>query len=387
MSFLTRKDVMKDQQTLSHDEKRRITNAVMEEETAKRHAGEALAAFEKLKAKGGTLKRLHDQGVPPIEWRIPHLLSAQGKMMVFGSAGTGKSFAAMQLGLAAAGHGPWLGYHEVPRLRILYLDAEMGLQPFFHNFGALIRGYAAPWPENVAYYPCGVMPLDDDIGPQVLDELCALHRPDIVILDTVRGFLSGGEDKPEFFKAFVRTLDDISERYGVAWVMLQHMPKTSARMNPKQGLRLEDIHGSVAQGGWLDAAIGLRQLGENRLGVFHAKLRLARKGKDVNDFSVIIPADEGDAYRYTYDAALTESTKVQEACTDALMAFLERKVSSSGRGKVVVSGRELRAEAETFKKPTYDRARKALIERGILIQDETNMQLYEVVRHHFVDDN
>lgn len=341
--------------------------------------GETLALLHSLKEKGGSVKKLHDRGIPEVKWKIPQLLSDEGKMIVFGASGTGKSFSAMQLGLATTNKDLWLAYHEVPQQKLMYFDGEMGLKPFFHNLKKLITGYDCDYPRNFIYYPTSVLSLDEQKGYEVVRQLIEEHRPDIIVLDTIRCFLSGGEDKPEEFKRFIEHLDKLSDEFGVAWVMLQHMPKNSVRR--KGPPQLEDIYGSVAQGGWLDSAIALKKLGLNTLGVYHPKLRLVSK-REMTDYEVVIPSDEGsDRYSYRFNASITESTKVQSRCYDDCLDFLTALVKE---GRTSVKGREWSGVREKYSDGTFYRTRDSLKEKGYL-SDGDNSAILNIEVDKFVD--
>lgn len=342
--------------------------------------GETLALLQSLKEKGGSVKKLYDRGIPEVKWKIPQLLSDEGKMIVFGASGTGKSFSAMQLGLATTNKLLWLAYHEVPQQKIMYFDGEMGLKPFFHNLKKLITGYDCDYPRNFIYYPTSVLSLDDQKGYDVVRQLIDEHRPDIVVLDTIRCFLSGGEDKPEEFKRFIEHLDKLSDEFGVAWVMLQHMPKNSVRR--KGPPQLEDIYGSVAQGGWLDSAIALKKLGLNTLGVYHPKLRLVSQ-RELTDYEVVIPSDEGsDRYSYRFNASITESSKVQTRCYDDCLDFLTALVKE---GRTDVKGREWSGVREKYSDGTFYRVRDSLKDKGYLSPGDNSATL-NIEVDKFVDE-
>lgn len=375
MSKPTRKEVLSDQRTLTVEEKKAIEREWIKEYDS----GKGRAKLERLFRKGGSVKALYERGIPEINWKIPNLLSDTGKMFIFGASGTGKSFAAMQLALAATNKEFWLAFHEVRQQRVLYLDGEMHTIPFFHNLAHLMRGGDYEYSSDFVYYPTGILCLEGEEGRVVLDGLCREHRPDIIILDTIRCFISGGEDKPEHFKSFIENLDLMGEEYGVAFVMLQHMPKTAA--HKKGPLRLEDIYGSVAQGGWLDSAVGLQRVSDHKLAVYHSKTRLVSKD-EVSDYQVVIPRSPDRAYRYKYDAALTESKQAQNNCFDDCLVFLYSLVAD---GRSDVKGKEWGPIREKYSEGTFYRARDRLKEQGYLRDGDTSA-IKVIVVERFVDD-
>ena len=66
---------------------------------------------------------LHGQPVPEREWLVPDLIPHRTVTLLSGDGGTGKSLLALQLAVAAATEGRWIGRDVTPG-GVVYLSAE-----------------------------------------------------------------------------------------------------------------------------------------------------------------------------------------------------------------------------------------------------------------------
>jgi len=82
--------------------------------------------FEKAKERRQRYRLLTPEqllGLPPATWLVKNVLPARGLAVIYGASGSGKSFLAMDLGIAIAEGADWFG-HRVDQRPVAYLHLE-----------------------------------------------------------------------------------------------------------------------------------------------------------------------------------------------------------------------------------------------------------------------
>jgi putative DNA primase/helicase len=100
--------------------------------------------------------------IPPIQWRVKHILPSAGLAAIFGASGSGKSFLALDLGYAISHGRPWFGIRTYQTTVIhMMLEGESGIKNRVHalelahgplpsgGFGAVCQSFQLTRPQDI----------------------------------------------------------------------------------------------------------------------------------------------------------------------------------------------------------------------------------------------
>ncbi|MEO0957087.1 MAG: AAA family ATPase [Pseudomonadota bacterium] len=179
---------------------------------------------------------LADQPVPPRAWHVEDLIPSNTVTMIGGAGGTGKSLLALQLAVATATRGPWIGLDVVAPGRALFMSAEDDRDELHRRLDditraagvrmhslddLLIRSLAGEDAllailnrRTNAFVPTPIY--------SALDDAMAEAKPTLVVLDTLADLHSGEEEKRAQARQFVGLLRGLAIRHSCAVVVLAH---------------------------------------------------------------------------------------------------------------------------------------------------------------------
>ena len=173
------------------------------------------------------------KNLPPPTWRIHGILPTQGLAVLYGHAGTFKSFVALDWAHCVATGCPWKG-REVVEGFVLYIIAESPA-------GMSLRAQA--WekvnqltPASIRFLHIAVNLLDPEWA-QALAVLADELGADLSIVDTLsRSMVGANENSPESMTLAVDNADKLRREHG-ATVLVHHKPRDGA--NPRGHTALE----------------------------------------------------------------------------------------------------------------------------------------------------
>ncbi|GAB6038194.1 hypothetical protein JCM15519_27530 [Fundidesulfovibrio butyratiphilus] len=163
----------------------------------------------------------------PTRWLIRDYLEAESLSVLFGEAGSMKSFLAIDQGLCIASGTPWHG-HAVPNPGPVFYLAGEG----FHGLAKRIRAWTVAHgvdPATTSFFvssaPAQLLDADgvaDVVG--AVAKLAEQHgQPRLVTIDTLnRNFGAGDENSSQDMTAFVAALDALKARFGCAILVVHH---------------------------------------------------------------------------------------------------------------------------------------------------------------------
>lgn len=174
--------------------------------------------------------------VPPRLWHVPEFIPANTVTTLNGDGGTGKSLAALQLGVSTVLDRPWLG-QPVTQGSALFLSAEDDRDELHRRLadiaeaegvglgalrGLTLRSLAgqdallatpeAGRPEAMAETPLF----------RRLDAWVARQRPALVVLDTLADLFGGNEINRAHARQFIGMLRGLALRHGTTVLLLAH---------------------------------------------------------------------------------------------------------------------------------------------------------------------
>ncbi|MGH9867912.1 MAG: AAA family ATPase [Candidatus Polarisedimenticolia bacterium] len=220
-----------------------------------------------------------------IDWLI-HPWAARGDLVIMASeVGVGKSWAGMDLAVAAARGGRFLGLLDIKGpLRVLYMDLENGPRLARWRFQRLARGLEMT-PEEAAglqlHYLCqDSLNLSAPAGRSMLARKVDTFHPELIVFDTLKRLHRADENSnTEMSGFFADAIRPLLMHHGATVVCLHHLGKPGA--NRDEGDILNRLRGASDIAGVADQVWGLQRAGETAFSLSHIKARWARPALDL----------------------------------------------------------------------------------------------------------
>ena len=178
---------------------------------------------------------LEGQPIPAREWLVDGLIPSGTVTLLGGDGGTGKSLVALQLAVAVATGGAWLGL-PVTSGRALYISAEDDHDELHRRLADIVRADGAALGEldnltirSLAGEDALLAMLDRSGGVLLasalfheVDKRIRDDAPAIVVLDTLADLFPGNENDRAQARQFIGLLRGLAIRHECAVVMLAH---------------------------------------------------------------------------------------------------------------------------------------------------------------------
>lgn len=162
----------------------------------------------------------------PVDWLIKGYLDANSLGVLFGAAGCGKSFLALDAGLSIAAGLDWQGLGMCKQGPVFYICGEG-----FAGVGRRLKAWELEHKKNLKDMPffistraAGFLDGDANAIQQAIDELRAEHgAPFLIIIDTLnRNFGAGDENSTGDMTKFVSEIDRLRLPYRCAVLIVHH---------------------------------------------------------------------------------------------------------------------------------------------------------------------
>lgn len=194
------------------------------------------------------LWELCEQDFPDYDWLIEGLLERQGRVILFGEEGIGKSLLTLQALVQAACGLPVLGRWRTPRpLDVLYLDLEIPRRSVRRRgLGFLKRLELEPkhGVRSVPYFSRqSGLDLHSVSGKATLMRMVEGTKPDLVVIDPVYKLFSGDILYEKDVKPVLTFLDEIREEFNCG-LWLVHHPRKSIDAGYTRGSVASDMFGA-----------------------------------------------------------------------------------------------------------------------------------------------
>lgn len=208
------------------------------------------------------------------------ILPVQGKMIIYGPYGKGKSIMAYQIGVSiASGTRLWL-FDVVPQPTLL-IQAEMSVYEMQDRSNDFSKYTTIP----DDFYLSILRPelkLNREDGKQWLTYILQQHPYlRVIIIDPLINCLAGKLNDDESMGRFRDNMNIITRDYNVAVIVVHHSRKTQLSSDGEPiDMGAEEMIGSTILPAWADTILGLRVIGTDIIQLNFNKTRSAKTRLD-----------------------------------------------------------------------------------------------------------
>jgi hypothetical protein len=203
------------------------------------------------------------------EHLVEDMLQVSTVNVLIGDSGLGKSPMLMQLGICVALGVPFLGL-KTRKARVLYVDFENSIIDLNETLDNLSIFLGQPIPESfrVLHFPGSYAEF-----LKAIEE----HKPELVIIDALRGFNPKAEKEPDVMAAMLGQLRKLAVEKTCTFEILHHLRKPDQKLPPRE---LADMSCSFIE--WSLQAAGTRAL------INQTEARFGVENYTVGDASLIM---------------------------------------------------------------------------------------------------
>ena len=285
-----------------------------------------------------TAAELRSRTFAPVRWVVPGCV-AEGCTLLAGKPKIGKSWMALEMGLAVATGGTCLGGVACEQGDVLYLALEDNERRLQGRIDKLLGMFAAEWPAAFAY--ATEWPRDNDGGLQRLNDwIIHSQKPRLVIVDVLAMFKSMRGSRESLYEAdylSVKGLQALAGKYGIAIVIVHHLRKAAAEGDP-----FEAISGTMGLSGAADTALILNRGGSGTT--------LYGRGRDVEEIEKAVAFDRTTC-RWKIQGEASEVQRSGER--NAVLTALREVGSAMSPAEIAgVTGAKLNATYQLLHKMT-----------------------------------
>lgn len=272
------------------------------------------------------LWELCEQDGDDYDWLVKDLLEREGRIILYGEEGGGKSLFTLQCAVQAACGMPILGRYHVPRpLSVLYVDTEMSRRQIRRRGRALLKRVDVERPDGRASVPFLSRPAGIDItqmeGRRVMESAVAVTRPDLLVVDA---FYKLSEDELVFekqIKPVLQALDDIRTEFHCG-IWLVHHPRKAQERGQKRAESASDMSGSAILNRWPELLIAMH---DRSLVIQKSRDEFFNKGDEIPLRRGMLEVRKGGTWTFdTYDGA------VMTELHDEILEYLDSSGPASG---------------------------------------------------------
>ncbi len=207
-------------------------------------------------AKFGTASAAELQGrrFAPIRWVVPQVLP-EGAMLLAGRPKIGKSWMALDIGLAVARGGFTLGERKCQEGDVLYLALEDNERRLQSRITKLL-GISTPWPDR--FHFATDWPRAHEGGVAKIEDWLKAH-PDarLIVIDVLQAFRAPQSSRANPYAgdyAAIRGVQELAGKHHVAVLIVHHLRKGGGDGDP-----FEMISGTMGLSGAADGALVLNR--------------------------------------------------------------------------------------------------------------------------------
>ncbi len=175
------------------------------------------------------------------EWLVEPLIPIGRQVAVYSIAKVGKSLLSLEIAAAMATGCPVLGRPAQEPVSVVYIDQEMNqddVQERLEDFGYSEVDDLS----HLYYYQMQALPaLDTAEGGEVVAQIMDLHKPVIVIIDTMASVVDGGENDADTYRAFSRHTGIKIRARGAALLRLDHSGKDPVKGQRGSSAKVGDV--------------------------------------------------------------------------------------------------------------------------------------------------
>lgn len=164
---------------------------------------------------------------PQVAKELIHgVLRCGHKMMISGASKAGKTFLLMELSVAIATGGEWLGF-QCTKGKVLYINFEIAEASFYQRYGAILKALKiqSQSVENLRVWNLRGLNVTLDKLVSGLNERMENGEYSAIILDPIYKIQSGDENSAEAISSFCNQIDAICTHTGSAVIYCHHQSK------------------------------------------------------------------------------------------------------------------------------------------------------------------
>ncbi len=221
-----------------------------------------------------TATALQTMTFPQLKYIVPDLI-VEGCVLLAGKPKHGKSWFALDVGLAVASARYCLGDKKCEEGDVLYLALEDGDRRLQRRITKLLPTFGGKWPERFNYET--KWPRENEGGIEAVDAWCEAH-PDarLVVVDVLAKFRAPSTNKNAYEQDYnaVSRLQGLAIRRSIT-ILIVHHTRKGASEDP-----VEEISGTLGLGGGVDAFLILKRTGSGGT--------LIGRGRDTEDVDLAV---------------------------------------------------------------------------------------------------
>lgn len=185
------------------------------------------------------------------------ILPVRTRMVIAGEENVGKTILAAQLAMDVSSGMPFLGLFDTPDARrVVSVQAEVPEALFQRRLAKSVKLYSRKIAPGFLTLTGPAIEIDTSTGADLLSTLIKETKAELLIIDPAYKFHTSDENDATSMKRFLKVLDNMIDRYGIAVVMTHHKKKpqfTSAGKAIRSGLA--EVRGSSVITGWADSRL------------------------------------------------------------------------------------------------------------------------------------
>lgn len=326
------------------------------------------------------LNRALAEGVPPVQWIVENIVRRGGITILGGPSGSFKSWFAMEICLSCATNYRFIGEFSTEKVKVLYVDEEMGDLVILNRFKSLAKGNQLNKDQltDVSLSVFNNFKLDNEEIIIRVERIIRDYDPQLIIFDSMVRCMQGDEDKSSEVRKIFDNLKELFNVYDVSFILLHHTAKGAKGLNA--------LRGSGDFAGFADVVLMFNKLPNGKVKVDFSKNRHIDTNK-LQNFTFSIDSDEEErSARLKFECFNIENVTERDRCIEAYITYLrDNKLTEFKAGTVI---NELKSQGFSFY--LIDEVRKHLLNIGIISdKSEKNQRkrgYYYVNQNQVLDD-
>jgi AAA domain len=245
-----------------------------------------------------TATALQTMRFEPLKYIVPGLI-VEGCVLLAGKPKVGKSWLALDFGIAVAAHRYCLGDRKCEQGSVLHLALEDGDRRLQRRIGKLLPTFGSEWPATFHY--ATEWPRADRGGVEKIEQWCE-ENPDarLVVIDVLAKFRALSRNKSNAYEqdyAALSKLQELATRRSITILVVHHTRKGDSE-DP-----VEEISGTLGLAGAADAFLVLKRAA--------CGVTLTGRGRDTEDLDFAIQFNR-DTCRWTILGSTAEIQRSKE---------------------------------------------------------------------------
>jgi len=199
-----------------------------------------------------------------VEWLIEPILPVDGRLILTGDAGVGKSTLALDLAISVARGKPWLGRHPSRRGKVLIVDEENGDMLLHDRLARQLKGHGvSPHEIDIEILSNNGIDLSRAEHINIFERKLKEIRPDVVIIDTFPTVFLVDENDSLAVRKALKPITNWIKELKCSFVILHHNRKPGANGRDTSNA----FRGSTVFKAWPESLIDIKAFSSPEDGV------------------------------------------------------------------------------------------------------------------------